>query len=56
MGRKGRKTAKRTDGRTYIFIIYCHVIECDYRRGFGFIGLFDTARDYTLRFTVTHNS
>jgi hypothetical protein len=20
----------------------------------GFIGLFDTARDYTLRFTVTH--
>jgi hypothetical protein len=31
---------------------YCHVYECDYRRGFvlmtGFIGIFDTARDYTL--------
>jgi hypothetical protein len=31
--------------------------DCDYRRGFGlmtvFIGFFDTARDYTLQFTIT---
>jgi hypothetical protein len=31
---------------------------CDYGRSFGLmigiIGLFDTARDYTLRFTITH--
>jgi hypothetical protein len=33
-------------------------MEYDYRRGFGlmtvFIVLFETARDYALRFTVTH--
>jgi hypothetical protein len=30
----------------------------DYRRGFGlmieFVGLLDTARDYTSQFTITH--
>jgi hypothetical protein len=34
-------------------------MECDYRRGFGlivgFIGLFDTGRDYTIHYlTHTH--
>jgi hypothetical protein len=36
---------------------YCHNIS-DYRRVFGLmigvIGLFDTARDYILQYTVTH--
>jgi hypothetical protein len=38
--------------------IYCHVMKCDYRGVLdliiGFIGLFDTACDYTLQFTITH--
>jgi hypothetical protein len=36
MGRKDRQTAKRTD----IYPLYCHVMECDHRRGFEFVGLF----------------
>jgi hypothetical protein len=39
-------------------LLYCHIHERDYRRGFGFmigfIGLSDTARDYALLFTITH--
>jgi hypothetical protein len=32
------------------------IVTCmsDYRRGFALIGLYDTARGYTLQFTITH--
>jgi hypothetical protein len=45
-----------TEMRARLF--YTHTIQSDYIRGFGFmtgfIGPFDTERDYTLQVTVTH--
>jgi hypothetical protein len=42
------------------WLLYCHVYEVWLLTGLGLmtglIGLFDTRRDYTLQFTITHTS
>jgi hypothetical protein len=43
----------RSESKALLMIVFSHDCVTGFGMMAGFIGLFDTARDYTLRFTIT---